>query len=221
MAIPAPRARPRKTHCFTHVQNSCGLSFEVPRHPHTETGIQEVGFCLRGGAGEGGGGALSVKIHPPLSSFRPLNHSSHTLPRHLLLPSSWNCWWGCAFREHASAFRACWTGWPHAVPRPQERWEGCSRLLWGTAEAAAGPGVRSGGGSSLFGCGEGQGCRRRRYHPQVWRIQAEGLCIHPEFLLAFFFCMLEFLKFLVQLKLALRGFFLLLSFVCSTYYQMP
>lgn len=40
------------------------------------------------GLGEGGGSALPVKIHPPRSDFKPLNHSVHVLAGDLLLPSS-------------------------------------------------------------------------------------------------------------------------------------
>ena len=108
-------------------------------------------------------------------------------------------------------------------PDLQERWEGCSQLLWDMAEAAAGARVQS-----------GQAERRREQPAWMWRgkelqdekIPSLGLmhthgaglraCTSNMNSSSLFFCVLEFLKFPIQLMLALR-FFVVAAVVCLLY----
>lgn len=77
----------------------------------------------------------------------------------------------------------------------------------------------SGGRSTLFGCGEGKELQEEKIPPLGLVLTrsggAEGLHIQHEFFLTFF-CVLELLKFLVPLKLALR-IFVVAAVVCSLY----
>lgn len=107
-------------------------------------------------------------------------------------------------------------------PELQDHWEGCSQLLWGMLDVAAGPRVQSGqsgGRISLFVCGEGKSCRSKKYHPRVGCMHtARGLraCTSSMNSSSLFSCILEFLRFLIEIKMAL-SLFVVAAVVFSLY----
>lgn len=170
----APRARPWKNH-FAHIRNSYDLSFEIPEHPHSEIRIQEVGFCLWGGAGEWREGALPSQNPPTFVQFSAFWIIAHicSLRTYSCLAaktasacediSSWSELQASTFAGEAEHMQS---------PDLQDHWDICSQLLWGTLEVAAGPqrcrvDKWSGGRINLFICGEGRSCRSKKYHPWV------------------------------------------------------
>lgn len=111
-------------------------------------------------------------------------------------------------------------GLAHAVPRTTGSLGG----MFPAALGHAGCGCwvqsgRSGGRISLFICGEGRSCRSKKYHPRVGCMHtARGLraCTSSMNSSSLFSCILEFLKFLIEIKLAL-SLFVVAAVVFSLY----
>lgn len=80
-------------------------------------------------------------------------------------------------------------------------------------------GEGSGGGNSLFGCGEGRSCRRKRHHPRVWCTHAEGLraCTSNLNSPSLFIAYLNFWSFSLNLSWLSGLFFFVAVVICSLY----
>lgn len=83
----------------------------------------------------------------------------------------------------------------------------------------------SGGRINLFMCGEGRSCcRSKKYHPRVGCMHTAGglrACTSSMYSFSFLSCILEILKFLIQLNWLWGVLLLLMLFFHFIYYWIP